>query len=137
MLHRIHSELRPVRTPVELLPPDWAEYLRYLAAWDLPDGFYAGVDPRPFHLLLAGLDGRTVGSALAFDLVGNCGIYNVSTLEPARRRGIGTALTALALQHAAARGCRTATLQATPMAERIYAGLGFRDLGRFLEYAPA
>ena len=129
------SERRPAGPQVDLAPPDWAAYLRYLAAWDLPDGFYAGVDPRPFDLLLARLDGRTVGSTLAFDLAGDCGIYNVSTLEPARRRGIATALTALALQRAAARGCRTATLQATPMAERIYAAAGFRDLGRFLEYA--
>jgi len=38
---------------------------------------------------------------------------------------------------AAARGCRTATIQSTPMAERVYAAVGFRDLGRFLEYVPA
>jgi hypothetical protein len=34
------------------------------------------------------------------------------------------------------RGCETASLQSTPMAERLYAALGFRDLGRFLEYVP-
>lgn len=130
------SDLRVPRPRLDLAPPDWAEYLRYLTRFDLPDGFYAGVDPRPFHLLLARLDGETIGSAYGFDLDGNCGVYNVSTLEHARRRGIGTALTALALHDAAARGCRTATLQATPMAERIYAAIGFRDLGRFLEYVP-
>ena len=31
---------------------------------------------------------------------------------------------------------RTASLQATPMAERVYARAGFRDLGRILEYGP-
>jgi len=30
----------------------------------------------------------------------------------------------------------TASLQSTPMAERVYAAIGFRDLGRFLEYVP-
>jgi hypothetical protein len=31
-------------------------------------------------------------------------------------------------------GCSTASLQSTEMAERIYAEVGFRDLGRILEY---
>jgi hypothetical protein len=39
--------------------------------------------------------------------------------------------------HAAlARGCETASLQSTPMVERMYAAVGFRDLGRILEYVP-
>ena len=38
---------------------------------------------------------------------------------------------------AVARGCTTASLQATAMAERLYSRLGFRDLGRILEYVPA
>lgn len=64
------------------------------------------------------------------------GIYNVGTLEHARRRGLGTALTAAQVHDAHARGCRTASLQSTPMAERVYASVGFRDLGRILEYVP-
>jgi ribosomal protein S18 acetylase RimI-like enzyme len=130
------SELDAPRPRVDLGPSDWAEYRRYLTRWDLPDAFYAGVDPAPFQLLLARRDDETVGSVLGFELAGDYGVYNVSTLEHARRRGLGTALTARLLHDAAARGCRTATLQATPMAERIYAALGFRDLGRLLEYVP-
>jgi hypothetical protein len=34
------------------------------------------------------------------------------------------------------RGCSTASLQSTAMAERVYAAAGFRDLGRILEYVP-
>jgi predicted GNAT family acetyltransferase len=60
----------------------------------------------------------------------------MSTLDSKRRRGIGTALTARHIREAAERGCSTASLQSTPMAERLYAAVGFRDLGRFLEYAP-
>lgn len=30
----------------------------------------------------------------------------------------------------------TASVQATPMAEGVYANAGFRDLGRYLEYTP-
>jgi hypothetical protein len=32
--------------------------------------------------------------------------------------------------------CTPASLQSTPMAERVYAAIGFRHLGRFLEYLP-
>jgi hypothetical protein len=46
----------------------------------------------------------------------------------------GTALSALHLHDAKSRGCTTATLQSTEMAERVYGALGFRDLGRILEY---
>ena len=80
------------------------------------------------------LDGNVVATALAFDRDRDCGIYNMSTLEPARRRGLATALTASHLRDALERGCRTASLQSTPIAEGIYAEVGFRDLRRLLEY---
>ena len=54
-----------------------------------------------------------LATALAFDFGDDCGIYNVGTLEHARRRGLGTALTARLLHDARARGRRTASLQAT------------------------
>jgi hypothetical protein len=50
---------------------------------------------------------------------------------------VGTALTALQLHEARERGCATASLQSTPVAEGVYAALGFVDLGRYLEYVPA
>ena len=66
------------------------------------------------------------------------GVYNNALPErdlgPARRRGLSSALTALLVHNALDRGCRTASLQSTPTAERIYANIGFRDLGRILEY---
>jgi len=61
---------------------------------------------------------------------------HVTTLERARRRGLGTALTAVAAHDALARGCQTASLQSTRMAESVYVAVGFRDLGRILEYVP-
>ena len=60
----------------------------------------AGVDPREFHLLIAR---GAVATASAFDLGDDCGIYNVGTLERARRRGLGTALTARRCSHSPAR----------------------------------
>jgi ribosomal protein S18 acetylase RimI-like enzyme len=55
----------------------------------------------------------------------------------ARRKGLGTALTLRALAEATERGCTTASLQATEMAEGLYTSVGFRDLGRFDEFMPA
>ncbi len=70
---------------------------------------------------------------MAFDRGSDCGISNVTTMERARRRGMGTALTTVHLHDALAHG-QTASLQSTEMAESIYAAVGFRDLGRILEY---
>ena len=85
---------------------------------------------------MARLAGENVATAIAFDHEGDCGVFNMSTLETARRRGLGTALTARHVHDAAERGCSTASLQSIAMAERVYAAVGFRDLGRFLEYVP-
>jgi len=125
--------IRLPRSELELDSPDWIGYLRLLG---LPPGFLSGVDHAAFHLVVARLDGENVATAMAFDHGSDCGIYNVTTLEHVRRRGLGTALTALQLHDALARGCQTASLQSTPMAERLYAAAGFRDLGRILEYVP-
>lgn len=125
------QQLRP---EVELGSLAWGDYVR---RFGLPPDLLAGADLSAFHLLVARLDGKDVAAALAFDHHGDCGIYNVETLEPARRRGLGTALTVLHIHTALARGCQTASLQATAMAERVYTAAGFRDLGRILEFIPA
>ena len=127
------DDIRLPRPEIELGPPDWLEYLRIIG---VPAGFLSGTDHAAFHVLVARFDGGNVATAMAFDLDGDCGIYNVTTLERARGRGLGTALTALHVHDALARGCQTASLQSTEMAERMYAAVGFRDLGRILQYVP-
>lgn len=89
------------------------------------------------HPLAVRVDGRIAAAALAYDRDTDCGIYNVGTHESFRRRGLGTAVTVAQLYHARERGCVTASLQSTPMAEGVYMAAGFRDLGRFLEYVPS
>lgn len=121
------------RPQIPLGPATWSEYVAF---GDLPPGFLAGADHAAFHVLTARLDGELVAAALAYDFGADSGIYNVETAEKARRRGLGTALTAAQLHDARARGARTASLQSTPMAERVYAAVGFRDLGRILEFVP-
>ena len=130
-------ELRDIGQPrpaVELAAPSWSEYLRIIG---VPRDFLRGVERDAFHVLIARVNGENVATAMALDHGGDCGIYNVSTVEHARRRGLGTALTALHAFDALERGCRTASLQSTAMAEGIYAAVGFRDLGRILEYVPS
>jgi GNAT superfamily N-acetyltransferase len=115
--------------------PTWDEYQRHLESLGIPPGLLAGADGSDFDVLvIRGDDGEAIASALAFDHEGDCGIYNVGTLEPLRRRGLGTALTAVQLQRAKGRGCTTASLQATAIAEGVYASVGFDNLGRILEY---
>jgi GNAT superfamily N-acetyltransferase len=121
---------------VELELLDWADYLENLRLVGVPPGLLRGADPSAFHALAARLAGENVATAIAFDHDGDCGVFNVSTLEAVRRRGLGTALTARHVHDAAERGCSTASLQSTAMAERVYAAVGFRDLGRILEFAP-
>jgi len=127
------EDVRLPRPELELAAPNWSEYLRIVG---VPPDFLSGADPGAYHIALARLDGDTVATGMAFDLDGDSGIYNVGTVEHARRRGLGTAVTTLLMHDALARGCETASLQSTEMAERVYSAVGFRDLGRIFEYVP-
>ncbi len=128
------DDIRLPRPDLELGPADFSEHLRL---GGLPPDFLSGADPSAFHVLVARLGGDSVTTGIGFDFAGDCGIYNVGTLPSARRRGLATALTAIHLHDARARGCQTASLQSTAVAERVYGAVGFRDLGRILEYVPA
>jgi GNAT superfamily N-acetyltransferase len=125
------SELQVEQRAIERGSPDWAEYLRIL---DVPE-ILLGVDPDAFPIVIARLDGEGAAAGMAFDHDGDCGMFNITTLESSRRRGIGTAVIAALLADARSRGCTTASLQSTEMAEGVYASVGFRDLGRIIEFA--
>jgi GNAT superfamily N-acetyltransferase len=127
------DHIRVPRPTLAVQSADWADYLDSAG---LPPDFLKRADHAAFHVLVARLDGEIASAALAYDHHGDCGIYNVGTAEKARRGGLGTALTAAQLYNARDRGCRTASLQSTPMAEHLYAAVGFRDLGRILEFTP-
>jgi GNAT superfamily N-acetyltransferase len=123
----------PVTSPkVEIARADLAEHLRIIGV----PGLLSGADASAFHVLVARLDGENACTGFAFDHDGDCGVFNVATVEQARRRGLGTALTKRLLRDAARRGCTTASLQSTPIAEGVYARVGFRNLGRILEFTP-
>jgi ribosomal protein S18 acetylase RimI-like enzyme len=131
------NEIAVERPRIELGPSEWQEHLRYLEVEGAPGGLLAGVDGGDFHVLGARLEGESVATAIAYDHDGDCGIFNTGTLPRSRRRGLATALTALHLYGARERGCETASLQATEPAQGVYARVGFRALGRFIEYVPS
>jgi ribosomal protein S18 acetylase RimI-like enzyme len=126
------GESHSQRPSIQLEVATWAEYLRIL---DVP-GILVSVDPDAFHVVVAQRDGEGVATGMAFDHAGDCGIFNVTTSERARRQGFGRAVVSAHLGDARSRGCVTASLQSTEMAEHLYASVGFRDLGRILEFVP-
>ena len=98
-------------------------------------GFAADVPEEHFVGYRDGLPVATVSLVTAG---GAAGIYNVATIEAARGRGIGAAVTAAAVRHGAARGFTIATLQASSMGRRVYERLGFRHVCDLVPYrSPA
>lgn len=92
---------------------------------------------------LAGVPGLTayasddLQSGLVVIEVGrDVNISAVATRRESRRRGLASAVTRQVLTDSRNRGLVTASLQATPEAERIYARLGFQPVGRWQEWVP-
>ena len=81
----------------------------------------------PIHHLLGRLDGAPVATATLLPAGGIVGIYDVSTVPEARRRGIGTAMTLAALHQARNLGYEVAFLQPSNMGRPIYERIGFRQ----------
>jgi len=100
------------------------------------DGLVPDLLAERAHFYVARHNGEDAAMLMAFDHDGDCGIYMVGTQPAARRRGLATALSAHAIERARERGCTSASLQSTEMAEGVYARVGFRDLGLFHEYIP-
>lgn len=73
-------------------------------------------------------DGHPVSSGLGVRSGRTIGVYNISTVETARRRGYGAAMTARVAADGAAAGCEVAILQASEMGRPVYERLGFRTV---------
>jgi|GEM_PF-1061003 len=127
------DEIRMPRPTIDFAAPNWDEHVRING---LSPDYLGNAHRDAYHILIARVGSENVSTAMALDVNGDCGVYNVGTLDRYRRRGLATALTAAHLHDALARGCSTASLQSTPMAEGVYAAVGFRDLGRIIEYVP-
>jgi GNAT superfamily N-acetyltransferase len=62
------------------------------------------------------------------------GVFSIATIESARRRGYGAAMTARVMADGVAAGCDVAALQASEMGRPIYERLGFRTVVRYTAY---
>ena len=88
--------------------------------------------PRRVWHVGAWRDGVAVGHVtvnVTTGRLGVAGIYDMGVAASEQRRGIGSALTAAALEVGERAGCAVATLNATPEGELLYRQLGFRFVG--------
>ena len=76
---------------------------------------------------LAYYDGNPIASSFVSYKAGVAGIYNVTTLEEARGKGIGTAITLAPLNEAKKLGYEIAILHSSEMALNMYKHMGFRE----------
>lgn len=91
-------------------------------------------DAGPVVRFAATVEGRLVGTALLLTTHDVAGVYVVTTTPEYRRRGIGTAITAAALETARERGYRVATLQASSLGEPVYRRMGFEKVAAYRMY---
>jgi ribosomal protein S18 acetylase RimI-like enzyme len=81
---------------------------------------------------VAYLDGAPVSCAMTLVSHGVAGVFYVATVESARRRGLGDALTRKAAGAGFELGARAAWLGASEMGAGLYRRIGFSDLGTTL-----
>jgi ribosomal-protein-alanine N-acetyltransferase len=92
---------------------------------------------RDADLVVADAGGHPVGYAVAWSVAEQCELGNVAVTADWRGLGIGRALVLEILQLAASRGVREVFLEvrpSNPVAQRLYASLGFRLVGRRKNY---
>ena len=88
----------------------------------------------PWRNFYASLDGQIVATSSLFISEGIAGIYCVATLPSARRKGIGTALTKMAVLEGKAAGCNWSGLQASSEGVPVYEKLGFETVYNFRRF---
>jgi GNAT superfamily N-acetyltransferase len=87
---------------------------------------------------LAYLDGAPAAIAMTIVSHGVAGIYWVGSIEKARGRGLGRALTAAATNAGFDQGAEIASLQASPMGEPLYGAMGYETIWSYrLLLSPA
>lgn len=76
---------------------------------------------------LGSVDGEPLATSVLFNYRGVAGIYAVTTLERARRRGYGRAITEKAIRDGLRAGATRGFLQASDMGRPVYEAMGFRS----------
>ncbi len=123
-------ELRRL-TKVEQAPDFWRVAIASYGSIGFPPEVFTGYTNHAGLLaenvvaFLALLDGEPVGIAMTMVSHGVAGIYWVGSLEQARGKGIGRAVTVGATNAGFDLGADVASLQASPMGKPIYEAMGY------------
>ena len=117
----IHVASLGFGVPIEM-EDVWFEFFNYAAC------------RTPFQTYLGLLHGKPVATSQVSNSAGVAGIYNVTCLPEARRRGIGSALVMKPLLAAHNIGMKIGVLQSSSMGYNAYRRLGFQDFGRLSVY---
>jgi len=80
------------------------------------------------------LDNKPVATSLLFLAAGVAGIYAVSTIPEARRKGIGAFMTQYPLVQARSKGYKIGVLQSSKVGVGVYRSLGFQEYCKISEY---
>ena len=96
--------------------------------------FEPDVTKRTARHYIAYVNGEPAGTATVFMGGGVAGIYNITTLETFRRRGIGRAITLRPLLDAKAQGYRFSMLHSSVMGKPVYEKLGYETLDTISQY---
>lgn len=125
---------------------EWLEANRvFVEAFELPEPLldvftHVWQDVPGLVQLVARLGGEPVGCAAGVALDGVMGVYNVGTVEAARRRGVGRAVTAAVMRIGRELGCHSAILHASELGYPLYESLGFdhvTDVSQYVWLPPS
>jgi GNAT superfamily N-acetyltransferase len=94
----------------------------------------AGIETRQMSTVLARAGGAVVGTGTLFFTAESAGLYNIATLESARGRGIGYAVTAALMELARSHAHDTAVLHASALGRPVYERLGFVEVCQVPQY---
>jgi GNAT superfamily N-acetyltransferase len=108
----------------DLLPLSASEFLDVLVKMD------------EAHHVIAHLEGEPVGAGTVIVADGTAGVYNVTTIASARRRGVGAAIMKELHDFAMELGCAGTALASSAMGLPLYERLGYRHDGYQIAYMP-
>lgn len=124
-------------------PETYEAFLKILVASGIAANWALRIFPKRWIGLagqgyfLAHLDGRPAGISVAVHTGESGGIYSVATIEEARRRGVGSAVTWAAVAAIRDWGCTSAVLQSSALGYPVYQAMGFEEVTHYARFNRA